>query len=340
MIEKIHINDLIQNIDKIPIIDVRSPIEFDKAHIPGAFNIPLFSDEERKRVGIRYKEAGKDSAVLLGLDFVGPKMKQFIKSALKIAPEKGIIIHCWRGGMRSKSMAWLFDFYGFKVSVLVGGYKSFRNTVLKSFKNEANIVILGGKTGSGKTFILKEIAKLNEQVLDLEAIANHKGSAFGSIGEIEQVSNEHFENKLFIEWNKLDLNKRIWFEDESHNIGRNFIPIPLFNQMRKAKTIFIDVDKNARIDFLVDEYSKFGNELIEKSLQSIGKRIGNNNLKTALEALQINDYKTITYISLQYYDKAYMYGLSKRNQETILKIEIEKLDFEKIAKQIIQISSK
>ncbi|HBF88752.1 MAG TPA: tRNA 2-selenouridine(34) synthase MnmH [Bacteroidales bacterium] len=335
----INITEFIQQAEHVPIIDVRSPGEFAKAHIPNAINIPLFTDEERKIVGIRYKENGRDQAIFSGLDIVGPKLKLFIKQALKIAPDKNVLIYCWRGGMRSKSMAWLLDFYGFNVSILSGGYKKYRNYALKSFEKQAEIVILGGKTGSGKTIILNKLRKLGEQIIDLEKIANHKGSAFGSIGEKEQDSTEFFENKLFHEWNKLDFNKRVWLEDESHSIGRNFIPNALFDQMRNSRTIFIDISKELRIEYLVNEYAIFGNEVIENALKNINKRIGNNNYKTTLEALNNNNYKAVTDISLQYYDKAYLYGLSKRDQELVSKIEFNHMDFEIIAKKIIEIEN-
>lgn len=332
----INIEEFLQKVDFLPIIDVRSPSEYAKAHIPNAFNIPIFSDQERKKVGIRYKESGRDNAILTGLDIVGPKMKQFIKQALKIAPDKKILIYCWRGGMRSKSMAWLFDFYGFEVSILAGGYKSYRNHILDSFEKTANIFILGGKTGSGKTLILKALQEKGEQILDLEKIANHKGSAFGAFGEKEQDSNEFFENNLFVEWNKLNLTKPVWIEDESHSIGRNFIPNALFNQMRNAQTVFIDVDKQKRIEYLVEEYSIFGNEAIESALNSIRKRIGNNNYKTAIEALNNNDYGKIVELTLQYYDKAYLYGLSKRKEDKVMQLQFNHMNIDEIATSIIQ----
>jgi tRNA 2-selenouridine synthase len=124
---KLSIEEFLPLTDTFPLVDVRSPAEYAKAHIPGAVNIPLFDNEERKQVGIRYKQGGKENAVLLGLEYVGPKMAGFVKQAKKLVKkDKKILIHCWRGGMRSGSMAWLFETAGLKVFTLDGGYKAYR----------------------------------------------------------------------------------------------------------------------------------------------------------------------------------------------------------------------
>ena len=198
-----------------PVIDVRSPSEFLKGHIPGAFNIALFDDEERRKVGTLYKNSGKESSVLLGLDLVGPKMSGFVKAASRIALEREVLLHCWRGGMRSSGMAWLFETAGFKVSVLEGGYKAYRRFIRRKLEENIKLVVLGGKTGSGKSDILDHLAQSGEQVIDLEGIAHHKGSAFGAFGQESQPTTGHFENNLYHELNKFDLNLPVWVEDES-----------------------------------------------------------------------------------------------------------------------------
>ena len=187
--------------DPVPLADVRTPAEFAHGHVPGAFNLPLFSDEERVSIGTTYKQVGKEAAILLGFDLTGPKWSGFIKQALEMAPEKKIAVHCWRGGMRSGAMAWALDIYGFEVYQVEGGYKQYRRWVLDQFEATYALFILGGMTGSGKTRILHELRSLGQQVIDLEELAQHRGSSFGSMNKLVQPTQEQFENNLASELN-------------------------------------------------------------------------------------------------------------------------------------------
>ncbi len=205
-----------------PIIDVRSEGEYQHAHMPGAYALPLFSNEERKIVGTAYKQQSREAAIKTGLDFFGKKMRAMVEEVEKLIDErckmerkntayqsenynsKTILIHCWRGGMRSGAVAWLLDLYGFKVFSLSGGYKAFRNSVLKQFEKEYDFRILGGYTGSGKTYVLHELENKGEKIIDLEYLAGHKGSAFGNIGFKPQPSQEMFENLLAVELDRID----------------------------------------------------------------------------------------------------------------------------------------
>jgi tRNA 2-selenouridine synthase len=313
--------EFLQKATEIPIIDVRSPSEFEKAHIPGAINIPLFTNDERAQVGTKYKNAGKDAAVLLGLEMVGPKLATFVKRAKKTNPDKKVLVHCWRGGMRSGSFAWLLETAGFEVQILKGGYKAYRNLVLDYFEKPLNLIILGGKTGSAKTGTLHELAKLGEQVIDLEGLANHQGSAFGAIGQAAQPSSEAFENMIYEQLSKLDLSKTIWLEDESKNIGSCNIPLAMFQQMRAAKVLFLDIEPEARIPFLVENYALAGvDDELQNSLDRIKQRLGGLDHKNATEALANKNYAEVARITLRYYDKGYLLGLAKREPNTILKI--------------------
>jgi tRNA 2-selenouridine synthase len=219
--------------ETVPVIDVRTPLEFMHARIPGAFNLPIFSNDERVKVGTCYKQKGREQAILLGFDLTGSKWSGFIKEALKIAPEKKILVHCWRGGMRSGAMAWALNLYGFEVFLLEGGYKRYRNWVLEQFKKTYSILILGGMTGSGKTKTLQQLKKLSHQIIDLEDLAQHQGSSYGSMGMLNQPGQEQFENLLARELNKVDTNIPLWLEDESLSIGRCFIPNSIFHQMSR-----------------------------------------------------------------------------------------------------------
>jgi tRNA 2-selenouridine synthase len=313
--------NFLQKAQYTPVIDVRSPGEFERAHIPGAINVPLFTNEERALVGTKYKNAGKDPAVLLGLEMVGPKLADFVRKVKKISPQKQVLVHCWRGGMRSGSFAWLLDTAGFEVNTMSGGYKAYRNLVLDFFEKPLKLVVLGGKTGSAKTETLHELKKMGEQVIDLEGLAHHKGSAFGAIGQPQQPSSEYFENILYDEFQKIDLTKRIWIEDESKNVGTCNIPEALWRQMRNAKVLFLDIEAEARVPFLVEKYAQAGfDNALQESLNRIQKRLGGLQFNRASEALFNKDYAEVARITLEYYDKWYLMGLLKREQKLIHKL--------------------
>ncbi len=316
--EKIDIQEFLELRKNLPVIDVRSSGEYGKAHIPGAYNIPLFSNEERKQVGITYKQTGRVAAVKEGLKMVGPKMLDMVEQAEEIAGEKkGVIVHCWRGGMRSENMAWLFSRVGIKPYILEGGYKSYRRYCRQQLEKPVMLIVLGGYTGSGKTGILHALQDEGEQCLDLEALANHKGSVFGSFGEKEQLPNEHFENLLFEEWLKFDLNKPVWVEDESRMIGKNCLPDELFQKIRSAPVIKVELDKSIRIKRLVREYACFNKQLLKDSIRKISRRLGGQNAQKAIESLDNDDFATAVDITLRYYDKAYQVGLNKRDHAAI-----------------------
>ncbi len=317
--------DIFLSHTEIPIIDVRSPNEFEQGHIVGAINIPLFTDEERAEVGTIYKKSGKNAALFIGLDKVGTKMSGFLKKAIALSHQsKSLRVYCWRGGMRSQSMAWLFEQGSIKTYVLEGGYKAYRSYIREQWSNQHQLIILGGMTGSGKTEILHEIKKLGEQVLDLEQVAHHKGSAFGAIGQTEQVSNEQFENNLYEHWKKLSFKKPIWVEDESRSIGKNSIPDPLYLKMRNAPVIKVDIPKALRIKRLVKEYAYVDHAALIDAVHRIRKKLGLQHEKDAINALENKNYEKVADITLTYYDKAYLNGLSKRPHQNIHTLQLDK----------------
>lgn len=318
------LNEFLEQAKTLPIIDVRSPAEFAHAHIPGAVNMPLFGNEERAQIGTTYKRAGKDAAVLEGLDMVGPKMSAFVRQAKKLNPKgKQVLVHCWRGGMRSGSMAWLLNTAGLEANTLTGGYKAYRTEVLASFAEPRNLIILGGKTGSGKTDILKQLAAQGEQVIDLEGLAHHKGSSYGAIGQLPQPSSEQFENLVYERWRQLDPDKAIWLEDESRNIGRCFIPPPLWQQMRAALVAFLDIPRAVRVQRLVHEYTGIDHALLVEATQRIERRLGGLAAKQALAALTQQDYAMVADLTLVYYDKAYLHGLAQRDPAKVHRLPID-----------------
>lgn len=334
MTEKINVEAFLNDFDW-PIIDVRSPAEFSHAHIPGAFNIALLENDERAEVGILYKKAGRQAAILKGLDIIGPKMSGFVKQGLAIAPKRRLRMHCWRGGMRSDSMAWLLSTAGFDVKILEGGYKTYRRYIREQLSADACYTVLSGKTGSGKTDILQAMKKMGQQVLDLEGMANHKGSSFGALGENPQPSTEQFENNLYDAWRQLDKTEPIWLEDESHFIGKVSIPEPFFEKMRKCTVVRVEMPLELRVERLVKDYTGFPKKDLIEATERITRRLGGQHAKRAIESIENDDFKTAIEIVLHYYDKAYNYGLSKREEEKIHHISVDTTDAVENAKKIL-----
>lgn len=323
MIQTLDIVHFLKMAETTPVLDVRTPIEHEHARIVGAYNLPIFTNEERVHVGTSYKKQGREAAILLGFDLTGSKWSAFIKEALIIAPNKRVLVHCWRGGMRSGAMAWALDFYGFEVYVLEGGYKRYRNWVLDQFKETYSMLILGGMTGSGKTLTLHHLKNQGKQVIDLEGLAQHQGSAFGSMGHMVQPSQEYFENLLAAELSKMDRNKMLWLEDESVSIGKCFIPNALFHQMRQAPLIKMLVPFQERVNLLLEEYGELDKEFLIQSTLRISKRLGPEQTRDAINAIREHDMETVIKLILVYYDKTYANGQNKRLAESIYTIECQ-----------------
>ncbi|MBN8719748.1 MAG: tRNA 2-selenouridine(34) synthase MnmH [Sediminibacterium magnilacihabitans] len=328
------------------VLDVRSPGEYQHAHIPGAQLLALFTDEERKIVGTAYKQQSRQKAIKIGLQFFGPKMvgmieqvEQWCAARNKEAERPTVLVHCWRGGMRSAGVAWLLDLYGFNVIILVGGYKTYRHWVLAQLENNYPIHIVGGYTGSGKTDLLHELTKQQEAVIDLEALALHKGSAFGALDKIPQPSQEMFENLLAHELQKHEQASRIWMEDESQRIGLVNIPIVLFKQMRTKPVFFLDVPFEERLNHIIKEYGGFEKEKLVNAIIRIKKRLGGLETKTAINYLLEDDVKECFRILLKYYDKLYIKGLYNReNAETLTcKIPVDQVDAEQNAGKLVNL---
>ena len=297
------------------IIDVRTPAEFIQGCIPGSFNLPLFSNDERVVVGTIYKQNGREAAVDEGFRRVGPRMADIAIDAKKITAGETAKVLCWRGGMRSAAVAWILKMSGLEAITLEGGYKTFRRWSLKTLESlsEANIKVIGGLTGTGKTQLLRKLALKGEQVLDLEGFANHRGSSFGGLGLVGQPTNEQFEN--IIAWNlkDLDIKKPLWVEDESILIGRCKIPDALFMKMKSSPLYLIEKTKEERLEQLCSEYASYPvHELVECALR-IEKRLGGMLTKEVVEQLKSHEIKKAFELLLFYYDKTYEKGIGERN---------------------------
>lgn len=369
-IQKITIEEFLLLAKQYPVLDVRSPGEYAHAHIPKAHILPLFTDEERKQVGTAYKQKSREAAIKIGLDYFGMKMRTMVEETECIVSRfslpgeisattnngqretRNVLVHCWRGGMRSAAVAWLLDLYGFKVSLLVGGYKAYRKWVLNQFEKPYNFNIIGGYTGSGKTLLLRELNKQQKTIIDLEGLANHKGSAFGALEGIPQPGQEMFENMLgealFIagcslnEEKDSDTNNEqrptgIFLEDESQRIGNVQIPMPLWRSMRKAPVFFMDIPFEERLVYITEEYGKLKKETIKEAILRIQKRLGGLETKNALNFLEGDNMKECFRILLSYYDKWYHKGLYNRENIAALlnKIPCTRVDTKTNAHKIL-----
>ncbi len=337
MIRPINIIDLLKLDGAAIVLDVRTPAEFAHGHIRGAHNLPLFSNEERVQVGTTYKQVGREQAILLGFDIAGPKWSRFIRQALHIAPEKKVIIHCWRGGMRSGAMAWALDLYGFDVQVIKGGYKSYRRWAHQQFEVPYKLSLLGGMTGAGKTRILHQLNDMGEQVLDLEDLAQHQGSSYGTMNKMVQPTQEQFENNMALQLSKMDAQGRIWVEDESITIGRCSIPRPLWQQMCDTVLINILVAQEQRVHALSEEYGQLDKDFLVTCTERIHKRLGTERTKLAIAAIQENRMNDFIRHVLVYYDKAYAMGLEKRSASKLFQLNITGKDTVADAKQILKL---
>ena len=311
----ISIEDFLSLRKQLPVVDVRSQGEFQEGHIRNAINIPLLNNEERVQVGTDYKQKGQKEAIKTGFRLVGPRLLDIVNEAGQVAQEKELLVHCWRGGMRSNNFSQFVGMAGIESHTLKGGYKEYRNLALKSFKKPFQIILLTGCTGSGKSEVLRALKEQGEQVLDLEDLANHKGSAFGGLLMPAQPTTEQFQNNLFEEILLLDPSRRVWVEDESIAIGKIFLPTDFWQTMHQSPMVQMEVPKKVRVQRLVNEYGPADREEFLAIMGKIVKRLGGKHYNEAKEKLLQGDIASTIEILLTYYDKAYLQSIDKRRDK-------------------------
>ncbi|MCC6817967.1 MAG: tRNA 2-selenouridine(34) synthase MnmH [Bacteroidia bacterium] len=308
-----------------PIIDVRSPGEYEESHIPGAINVPLLNNEHRHHIGVVYKMEGKDAAIALGHKLVDPIKNQILQDLKDKTDKTDIRVYCARGGLRSQLMSAFFSDNGYNVIMLKEGYKAYRNHAIDFFNKFQNILILSGYTGSGKTEVLNELMQLGEQVLDLEALANHRGSAFGGLGQQAQPSSTQFHNKIYEVLKNYDFNRNLWIENESILVGKVYIPEELWHLMKLAPVIEIDINLEERIKHTLEIYGDFDLEELSNSIKFLRKRLGDEEMRLLCALTEIGDLEPVVKRLLVYYDKAYEMSRLKRQRQISVKLPFSQL---------------
>jgi tRNA 2-selenouridine synthase len=314
------------------LIDVRSPEEYKSATIPGAINLPLFDDEERKIIGRTYVQESIEKAKIIGIEAISKKLPQIFEFILQLKKKyHSLIFFCSKEGMRSSSLVALLTSLGINALTLTGGYKGYRNYIIKEFNNvvaEVKFVVIHGNTGVGKTAILKKLKELGQDVLDLEECANHRGSFFGSVGLGEQYSQKQFESLVY---NTLKLRKSncVFVEGESKRIGRIIIPESLFNAMTNGVHVEVTADINVRVKNIVSDYSKGSNKEIIEAISLLNKHISNKLVDKYIEKVMVNNYEEVAYdLMTTYYDP--MYSNDKTEYKFVLVNHDTKLLCEKL----------
>jgi tRNA 2-selenouridine synthase len=335
----VSITDFLELRKRHPVVDVRSPAEFQAGHIPGAINIPLLNDEERVLVGTVYKHQGQREAIKEGFRLVGPRLHDVITETEKVAHGKEILVHCWRGGMRSSNFCQFAAMAGIKSRPLEGGYKAYRHFALEGFKKPLQITLLTGCTGSGKSEVLRLLSARGEQVLDLEKLASHKGSVFGGLLMPPQPTTEQFQNDLFEEILTLDLSRRIWVEDESLAIGKIFLPRDLWIHMAGSPMIMIDLPRQIRIQRLVEEYGPADRQEFLELMGKVVKKLGGQHYQAAKVKLLQGDMASTIDILLTYYDKAYLESIARRRDRIELTVPWDGKSVEEFVSGLMEVSA-
>lgn len=319
------------------IIDARTPLEFAEDHLPGAVNVPLLSNDERVEIGTLYKQQGPHQARIRGLELTAHRFPQIVAEISATASGRPILVYCWRGGLRSKTVATILDLTGYPVKQLTGGYKAFRNQVsayFDSFAPAAPLIVLHGMTGIGKTTLLEILAERGEATVDLEGIACHRGSAFGSLGLSQaHLTQKGFETLVWDVFRKLPQGKPIYLEGESKRIGQVTLPGNLYEVMGKSIKVWCTASLETRVKRLTNEYGlkEYATELGEALLR-IKKRLGGDKyteISGYLHRWEMEPFMTELIVS--YYDKLY-YKVREWREDLTLSLE----DFHAAAEELVQ----
>lgn len=329
-------------LDSHCIVDARTPLEFSEDHLPGAVNVPLLSNEERVEIGTLYKQKGAHPARIRGLELTAGRFPHLVAEIAVAAADRPILVYCWRGGLRSKTIASILELTGFQVKQLSGGYKAFRNQVAACFANftpKSPLIVLHGMTGVGKTSLLNLLAGKGEATVDLEGLACHRGSAFGSLGlSQEQLTQKHFETILWDAFRKLPAGRPVYLEGESRRIGRMTLPGNLYDVMGESCKVWCTASLETRVRRLTDEYGLKEYEAgLTDALNRIKKKLGGEKyaeIAGYLQRWEIEPFMTELIVS--YYDKLY-YKVREWQEDLTISLE----DFDAAADELVhEVSNK
>jgi tRNA 2-selenouridine synthase len=309
-------------LDSHLVVDVRTPLEYMEDHIPGALNVPLLDNEERVEIGILHKHAGPHAARLRGLELTAARFPRIVAEIAAAAAGRPILVYCWRGGLRSKTVASILDLTGFPASRLQGGYKTYRAHVASSFtpfRPSGPLVVIHGLTGIGKTQLLYRLDSERFTVIDLEGLACHRGSAFGALGLRQDLSQKHFESLLWDALRHSPAGRPIIVEGESRRIGRISLPGDFYEAMQSGIKVWCDAPLETRVERLIEEYGKPDyKEGMADSLLRIRKKLGGekyDEIAGYLERWELRPF--MAELLLCYYDRVYYKTREWREDATI-----------------------
>ncbi|MBP0021983.1 MAG: tRNA 2-selenouridine(34) synthase MnmH [Cyanobacteria bacterium SBLK] len=318
------------------IIDVRSEGEYAEDRIPEAVNLPVLNDKERAKVGTIYKQNSPFAAKKIGASLVSQNIARHLHSHFaEKAKDYYPLIYCWRGGQRSRSLALVLEQIGWKVTILEGGYQTYRNDIreqLKMLPQQFNYKILCGLTGTGKTQILQQMKRRGMQILDLEKLAGHRGSRLGQEWQNkleEQPSQKYFESLLIRQLQQCDRAKTVWLESESHKIGKIHLPQELWETMKQSPSVEIRLPLEERITGLLQQYSHLTEhpDILKVKLQPLKSRCGKEKLQQWFEWCDHKQWRVLVKdLLLNYYDPAYHRSQNRLFQPPEQAIELDNLE--------------
>ncbi|MCM1169642.1 MAG: tRNA 2-selenouridine(34) synthase MnmH [Bacteroides sp.] len=298
-------------------VDVRTPSEYRRGHVPGAYNLPLFTDEERAEVGTLYARQGKYAAIERGLELTGVRFADMLRQGKALSKKGRLMLYCWRGGMRSASVAWLLRLQDIDVQVYPGGYRAYRNAFETILRRDWRFFVLGGPTLCGKTEILHRLAQQGEQVLDLEGMAHHKGSAFGALGQDPQPGNEEFSNLLHAAMERFSPDRPVWCEDESLNLGKVVLPHTFYTLLTSSPLVWVERPMDERVARGMEEYGGMPAPQLTDCLSRLQRRMGGDRVRQAIAAVEGGHIEQAVEMALAYYDKTYLFSMQKRPGKTV-----------------------
>lgn len=307
----ITVEKLLQSRESYCVVDVRSPKEFLEARIPGAVNLPLFGDEERAILGAAYRREGAEQAKLLGLSLAAPRLPQLVETILACAAGREIVLYCWRGGMRSRSLFSVMSAMGYSVWQLQGGYKAFRRQVVSYLNNTkigVPVFVLNGLTGVGKTLLLRELARCGAPVLNLEEMANHRGSVFGAVGLGAARSQKDFEALLFLALHDLQGAPYLLVEGEGKKIGPVVLPDFLCEAMREGAHLLLEAALDLRVERILNEYAGMtdNRQALTAAVLALQKKLGREKCELLVAKINLGDYSfAARTLCTDYYDLYY-----------------------------------